>query len=222
MRLLDLVAPAAPPVCVACGGWAGAAEPLCRVCREQMTWLSAEAVDGVWAPVAYAGPARAVVAALKFRGAVRVADAMAAAVVAGAPVGWLSAESVLVPVPLHAARRRRRGFNQAERLAWAVGRRTGVDVSDILVRGGSRATQMGRGREERLAGISGSVAVRGRAPAPVVLVDDVVTTGATLSAAAAALRSAGAEVVAAAVVASTPKLFGPSVLAPRERPAAFP
>ena len=206
MRVLDLVAPLVPPECVACAGWAGAAEPLCRVCRGRMRWLGSEVVGAVWAPVAYAGPARSVVAALKFRGAVRVADAMAAAVVAGAPDGWLGAGSVLVPVPLHPARRRARGFNQAERLARAIGLRCGLPVADVLARGGSRATQMGRGRAERLAGIAGSVALRPDTPVParVVLVDDVVTTGATLAACSAVLRAAGALEVRAVAYARTP------------------
>lgn len=206
MRLLDLIVPVAPPVCVSCGGWAGAAEPLCAECRRQLRWLDASTPDGVWAPVAYAGPAREMVGALKFRGAVGVADAMAAAVCAGAPAGWLSAGAVLVPVPLHPARRRRRGFNQAERLACAVASRCGRDVCCCLRRGGSRATQMGLGRGERLERLAGSIAVRPgvAVPARVVLVDDVVTTGATLRACAAALRVAGAVDVRAVAYARTP------------------
>lgn len=154
--------------------------------------------------MAYAGPARDVVAALKFRGAVRVADAMAAAVCAGAPFGWLGGGAVLVPVPLHVSRRRRRGFNQAERLAAAIGCRSGLEVSACLLRVGSSATQMGRGREERLAGIAGSVRVCGPVPDRVVLVDDVVTTGATLAACADTLRAAGSMDVRAVAYARTP------------------
>lgn len=205
MRLVDLLLLAAPPVCVACGGWAGRAEPMCPGCRGRLRWLGAGGRRGdVWAPVAYAGPARDVVAALKFRGALRVADAMAAAVCAGAPAGWLAGGVVLVPVPLHPARRRSRGFNQAERLAEAVARRARAAVCDCLERGGSRATQMGLGREERLARIAGSVRARGQVPASVVLVDDVVTTGATLRACADTLRAAGAAEVRAVAYARTP------------------
>jgi ComF family protein len=204
MRLLDVVAPMVPPSCVACGAWAGAAEPLCPVCRGRLQWLGGEAVDGVWAPVAYAGPAREVVAALKFRGAFRVVDAMAAAAVASAPSGWLAPGGVLVPVPLHPARRRRRGFNQAERLAAALGARTGLPMAEVLARAGARGTQMGRGRAERLRGIEGSIVVAATPPARVVLVDDVVTTGATLSACRAALLAAGAREVRAVAYARTP------------------
>ena len=163
-------------------------------------------MDGVWAPVAYTGPARDVVRALKFRGAWRVADAMAAAVVASAPVGWLGGDVVLVPVPLHPARLRSRGFNQAERLAQGVSRRTGLPVTIALVRGGSKATQMGLGRGERLRRVAGSVAVASGAAVPsrVVLVDDVVTTGATLAACRDVLRAAGALEVRAIAYARTP------------------
>lgn len=208
MRLIDLVAPVAPPVCVACGAWARAAEPVCGGCRAQLRWLGPDAHEvapglAAWAPVAYAGTARAVVGALKFRGAVRVADAMAAPIAAAAPAGWL-ADVVLVPVPLHPSRRRRRGFNQAERLAGAVARRTGLPVGDCLERSGSRGTQMGRGRAQRLEGLAGSIRPRASVPARAVLIDDVTTTGATLVACAAVLRAAGAREVRAIAYARTP------------------
>src|SRR3954467_14610197 len=94
VRVIDLLIPAAPPLCVACGGWAWTGEPLCGACRRLLRWLGPDPVSiapGVeaWAPLAYAGPAQSAVTALKFRGAARVADAMAAQVVATAPPGWL-------------------------------------------------------------------------------------------------------------------------------------
>ena len=207
MRVTDLLIALAPPLCVACGGWARAAEPMCGACRAQLRWLGPEPVDvaggvAAWAPLAYAGPARAAVTALKFRGAARTADAMAAQVCANSPARWLAADA-LVPAPLHPARQRKRGFNQAERLAQAIARRTGVPVSDCLARAGPRATQMGRTRAERLRGIDGSITAS-EAPARVVVVDDVVTTGATLAACARALRAAGAEEITAIAYARTP------------------
>jgi ComF family protein len=211
MRVIDLLLPAAPPLCVACGGWARAAEPLCGRCRRMLRWLGPDPVavaHGVagWAPLAYAGPARAAVTALKFRGAARVADAMAAQVVANAPPGWLDGVT-LVPAPLHPARVRRRGFNQAERLARAIARRAAVPVDDCLTRAGPRATQMGRGRAERLTGIAGAIALRPDARAPagrILIVDDVITTGATLGACAVALRGVAAVEIAAIAYARTP------------------
>jgi predicted amidophosphoribosyltransferase len=110
-----------------------------------------------------------------------------------------------VPVPLHPDRRRRRGFNQAEAIATALGDRCGLQVSDCLRRAGPGRRQVGRDRGARLSGPAGTIAVRTRASPPrAILVDDVVTTGATLGACARALRAAGTVEVGAIVVARTP------------------
>jgi ComF family protein len=174
-----------------------------------MIWLepAPERVGGVdlWAAAAYHGPARALVSRLKFGGATPLVDTMAAQIVARAPDGWLSA-AMLVPVPLHPARLRRRGFNQAEQLATALAGRTGLGVSDCLVRAGRGGRQTGRGRAERARAIEGAVLARHDAllPAHALLVDDVVTTGATLAACAGALRRADLRSIRAVAYARTP------------------
>jgi ComF family protein len=202
--LLDVVA---PPLCAACGAAAGRVEPLCPRCRRLLRRLPGEPVSAgaldVWAPVAYEGPAQGLVRALKFRGATRAAGAMAAQIAAGAPPEWLSGR-VLVPVPVHPSRARRRGYNQALLLAESLGTRAGAPVADCLERAGPARSQVGRDRAQRLRGIAGSVLARGEAPAHAVLVDDVVTTGATLHACADALRAAGAKSVVAIGYARTP------------------
>ena len=194
-----------PPLCWSCRGLARRREPLCLGCRRLLHRLGPEPVvlSGlrVWAPVAYAGPARDLVGALKFRGATGVADTLAAQIAASAPASMLG--STLVAVPLHPRRLRRRGYNQAELIAAALARRTAVAVADCLGRTGSAATQVGRDRRERRLGPAGSVELRAAAPGRVVLVDDVATTGATLAACAAALRAAGCAEVAALVFART-------------------
>ncbi len=218
-----LLSPLAPPGCVACGEHAAGSEPLCGRCRRALPWLGSahtRIADSLplWAPVAHEGPARALVAALKFRGAVALAGTLAAQIVAAAPPGWLEpgAEAqppgardpapVLVPVPLHRARRRRRGFNQAELIAAQIASRTGLGVADPLRRTGPPVRQVGRGRTERRRSIEDAVAVRRGALVPwtALLVDDVATTGATLAACAAALRAAGAVRIAAVAYARTP------------------
>jgi ComF family protein len=187
-------------------------------CRRLLRRLPAKPVElaGVpaWAPVGYEGPARELVRALKFRGAVALADAMAAQIAANAPPALLGeaaqpngARPVLVPVPLHPRRLRARGFNQARLLAEALARRTGLAIADCLERLGAEGTQVGRGRRERRAGPAGRLRMRAggatAAPPRAVLVDDVVTTGGTLAACAAALRSGGTREVAALVFART-------------------
>jgi ComF family protein len=212
MRLTDAArALLAPPFCWACGAGAQPHEPLCGSCKRRLRWLECEPVElagvEVWAPLAYDGPARAIVRALKFRGAAGVARPMSAPMAAGAPPGLLAGSAALVPVPLHPRRARARGFNQAERLAAALCRRTGMRVDDCLRRRGPAGDrQVGRGRAERLAGIAGAVELRpgARPPARALLVDDVVTTGATLAACGAALRAGGTTDVAAIAYALTP------------------
>jgi ComF family protein len=195
----------APPLCWSCGAAARRAEPLCRGCRACLRFLGPEPVRlagvAAWAPLAYEGPARDLVRALKFRAALGVAETMAALMVARAPLPFSGA---LVPVPLAAERRRRRGFNQAELLARAVASRTGLALADCLARSGRGPPQVGRGRRDRLLGPAGSISVKGRPPERAILVDDVVTTGATLAACATALRAAGSREVTALAFARTP------------------
>ena len=205
-RLVSLVA---PPWCAACGAHPGEGQVLCPRCRAQLRWLGPAPVvaEGVprWAPVAYLGPGRALVGGLKYRGARAHLGAMAAQIAAGMPASLLRRGSVLVPVPLDPARRRRRGFDQAELLAGALARRMAVPVQPCLRRCRGRGHQVGRGRADRLEALTGSVRLARGAAAPldVVLVDDVITTGATLAACGAALRAAGAERVVAVAYART-------------------
>jgi len=215
---LDLLV---PPVCLVCRA-AGA--ELCGGCRRALPWLhgpccarcglpapcgrrcpaAGHAYAASWAPLAHEGPARALVAGLKFRRATAAADVLAAAMAATAPRELL-ADATLVPVPAHPGRRRARGYDQALLLARRLGARTRTPVeARALRRAGGRADhQLGAGRQERLSGRRLDVGRGRRMPrtARVVLVDDVHTTGATLHACAQVLLEQGArEVVAITAV----------------------
>lgn len=160
-------------------------------------------IDALWTPLAFEGPSRDLVHALKFRGVPALARAMARDMLDGAPCDLLTAPAAIVPVPAHPWRRRVRGFDHAQALAQAIGDATGRPVLDALERGGDlRAHQRGLRRAQRLAGEGLDVCARaGRVPRAAVLVDDVCTTGATLGACAAALRAGGASSVSAIVYA---------------------
>jgi predicted amidophosphoribosyltransferase len=110
---------------------------------------------------------------------------------------------VVTWVPTSPARRRSRGFDQAELLARRVARRLDIAARPLLVHDAG-APQTGRSAAERRIGPPLAVRRHARVPPHVLLVDDVVTTGATLSAAARALRRAGATQVSAVAAARTP------------------
>lgn len=201
MRFVSLLA---PPLCSACRTPCADSAVLCVSCRRALEYLGPTPVAlggvSVWAPVAYEGPARAVVRRLKSGGATALADHMAAAIVANAPVGLL--EHPLVPVPSPAARRRRRGFCHALLLARALGARVGLPVLEVLERTGDLRRQVGRTRSQRVRRPPRFTALA--ADGPAVLVDDVVTTGATLGACAYALREVGCSCENALAYARTP------------------
>jgi ComF family protein len=112
---------------------------------------------------------------------------------------------VIIPMPLHWRRRWERGFNQSELLAREIGRRWNVPVQKAVKRVKATAPQAGLTNAKRRANVSGAFAARGRisAGARVLLVDDVLTTGATAAACARALKRAGAKHVALLAVART-------------------
>ncbi len=202
--------PVRPPWCARCGQ----PEPLfgpCRLCAEWPAAFGA-ARSAVWLDAG----ARDAVHALKYGGLPRIATDLAAAM-AGLDVPGRES-GLLVPVPLSRARFRERGYNQSGRLARALGRRWRRPVVDLLVRTRDTAAQTALTPEARLANVAGAFQMRNaegrtrnnmadsrsafRVPTsalerPLILVDDVFTTGATLAEAARALEQAGAGTVSA-------------------------
>ena len=146
------------------------------------------------AAFAHAGPMRRALQRLKYGGAARLATPLAhAAVPALRTLLAVSGPAVLVPVPVHPARLRQRGYNQAALLAGVLAAQTQLPVTELLIRKRATTRQHGLTRAARLHNLRGAFAVRGgrRIPASVILVDDILTTSATLEACAAVLRSAG-------------------------------
>jgi len=178
--------------------------PSCAFCREwpgELAW----AASAVWLED---GPARNLAHALKYGGWRSAAPAMAERIAAAAPAR-LRSLGALVPVPLGRTRERERGHNQAALLAEALGRRCGVPVlRGALLRTRETRSQTRLPPAERWRNVLGAFAVaggggRGGHGAPrldgleVALVDDVLTTGATLGAAAVALAALGPATIGA-------------------------
>ena len=188
--------PISCPVC----GHAGAAP--CSSCVAQLhpapVLRCPAGLDACTAVLSYDGVGRELVARLKYRANRAALSSLAAAM---ARLVEPEQVDVITWVPTSSQRRRRRGFDHAELLARAVARAVRRPCQSLLRRRPG-PPQTGRSLAERRRGPSFDV--RCPPPARVLIVDDVVTSGATATAAASALRAAGAREVRAVVAARTP------------------
>ena len=195
------ILPLTPPLCDRCGdplpSWRVVSCPLsrCPRCRR-----IARPIDRSRAIGAYDGALRSIVHALKYEGRRSLARPLGALMkTRGVDVLW--GADLAVPVPLHASRRRERGFNQAEDLA----RHVGLPVLRALRRSRRTPPQADLPAARRHDNVRAAFGLRGPADAVadriIVLIDDVSTTGATLDACARVLKIAGAREVRALTAA---------------------
>lgn len=206
----------APPSCVVCGGegrvvcqacvqglvtprsptcfWCGAPTPHGRTCGSCRVLIT---LEGVVVASHYEGASRQLISVLKYH---HQRDAAAALAATLTPLLDASDFDVVTSVPIATSRLRQRGYNQSELIAREVARQLGLPYRPLLRR--LRNTQqVGKSRHQRLEQVSGLFVARGTPPRRVLVVDDVLTTGATLNACAIALQAAGAQEVWGAVAA---------------------
>ncbi|MGR4067747.1 ComF family protein [Billgrantia sp. C5P2] len=158
------------------------------------------------APLRYEDEVVRLVQRFKFHASPRAGNVLLELLEVGLPPGALAWPEALIPVPLHPRRARERGFDQADWLAQRLAERHGLQLSQAQRRQHTRS-QRGLDRAERFRNLRGGFEVKGQLPSRVVLLDDVMTTGATLDALAQACLASGAREVEAWAVARTPLLI---------------
>jgi len=211
---LDLALPA---VCSGCGREGAALCAACLPALDARCALPGGTPIGLPADIpapllqlewcaSFSGPVRHALHDLKYKGERRLAEPLGAALARRwTRVG--TGTEVVVPVPVHAERERQRGYDQAALIAAVTARELGLPLALALERGRATVAQYELGRDERAANVVGAFRLRNDVASRavigrwVLLVDDVVTTGATLAACATALRRSGAVAVSAIAVA---------------------
>ena len=213
--LVDLLL---PPACALCRVRTPDASTLfCESCAGSMSWCPPPACrhggipasfDSARAPFLYLGPVRQAVLAFKYRSRRRIgawlAEAMGRLAQRDLPTEAIDA---VAPVPMHWFKARLRGHSAAAQLARAVARRLGRPYRpDVLARARWTSTQTRLTTRQRFRNVEGAFRARlpRGAPPRVLLIDDVLTTGATADACARALRAAGAPSVWVLTAACAP------------------
>lgn len=206
-HLLQALEDAVVPLrCAFCGTRSRDDEgPVCVDCHDDLPWVqpvrTVSPLCVSLAPLAYEFPVDAAIKALKFRRRLWYGPALAQLLDATLDLLPPDIDAVL-PVPLHWRRKWRRGFNQAREIGRPVARRLGVPLIDGARRVRATRPQPGLSPGERRRNLRGAFVVRGRCRARhVLIVDDVITTGATIGQLAEALLESGVDKVSAIAVA---------------------
>ena len=197
--LLDTLA---PPACAACDAPSNVV--FCDECRERIAPSAERRLLGV--PLItlgrYAPPLSDAIVRLKYEGRAELAKGLGRILTHQLEALALPASTSFVPVPLHARRLAERGYNQAALIAHELARGGRRPCEPrLLIRTRDTEQQVGKARDARLTNARGAFALRKSGPRRAVLVDDVVTTGATVRACAETLALGGIELVAVAALA---------------------
>ncbi len=192
--------------------------PRCVVCKAEGAYLCSEHhkfpkapkseahfqfLDDIVAATAYYDPtSEKIVEYFKFRGFQEIAAIMAAEMVKSAPKGFFDS-AVLLPIPLYWTRKLWRGFNQAEILAQEIQKLVpGIEILNDLKRSKKTLQQAKLSKKERAENVQNAFSWAGRKiPEKIILIDDVVASGATLDVAAESLKKSRAKAVFALVFA---------------------
>ena len=191
-----------PPLCLLCGDEMPAGTDTRGICYDCVASPPAF-LDGARSTFVFGGAIREAVHALKYEGVTAIAPLFAGPL-AGTIQDTRWQPSLLVPVPLHPSRRRERGYNQAEELARAAGRVLALPVdTGRLRRLRATGTQTHLGRGDRQTNVRGAFAWEGDRldGQRIVLIDDVMTSGATFAAGAEACLAVGATEVSVLMLA---------------------
>lgn len=186
-------------VCIACNKAAidGITHPGCR---------QKNTLEGVLASVVYEGTMKKLLHAYKFAPFVKQVEPILISLLYEGIIQkelfhkLLKKNPLLVPIPLHALKLRQRGYNQAEILARALGQKFNLRVADLLKRNKATVSQFALDRKARRENISGAFMIKPEKGKflkgqTIILIDDVLTTGATLAEAGEMLKKQGAKEV---------------------------
>ena len=206
-RILHVFDDAVMPLrCAFCGTRTrGQERSVCADCHDDMPWIAPTSTADPFcvavAPLAYEFPVDAAIKALKFKRRLWYGPALAE--LACRHIDALPDDiDAVLPVPLHWRRRWRRGFNQAGEIARPVARQLGVPLIGGVRRVRATRPQSGLPAGERHRNVRGAFVARGRCRARhVLIVDDVITTGATIIQLGSAVLDSGAEKVSVLAVA---------------------
>jgi len=185
---------------------------VCRLCRS-----GARGFDAAYCFGAYEGTLRQLIHLFKYKRMKPLAKELSAQLARALPRDQRF--DIVVPMPLHWRRHWQRGFNQSELLARATARRSGIRMVNAVRRTRATATQAGLSNAKRRENVTGAFRVKNRRLVEgrrILLIDDVMTTGATASACALAMKRAGAKSVSLLALARVDRRMAEPAVPSRE------